>query len=332
MRFDWRAFCLEHNVLFVTSGPNTARGHISVKCPWCGQADPSQHMGLSLDRNNPAWGCFRNAAHRGRNPRRLVQRILSISFNEACRIVEVQREVTDVDGLERSIRALSAAVAERRTEVCPAWPAEFKPILGRTFGIEFRLYLERRGFSGTDVPVVCERYGLHYALTGDFAWRLIFPIHDADGRLLGWTGRDIRPKAWLRYRSSSPLPQRVLYNMHHAARSLGETLVVVEGPVDAIKVDFFGASLGIAAVATLGTALPRERRAALATFARRFRRVALFFDDDTLPEVTSLVPELSELVGNSVELWRPGLKDPGEMSAEQLNQLLTTYLNRGSLW
>lgn len=330
VRFDWRAFCTEHNVPFVTSGPNTARGHVSIRCPFCGDGDPSQHMGLSLDRNDPAWGCFRNSAHRGRNPRRLVQRLLGISFAEAWRKVEQQQGATaDSAELERSTQALIALAdrQEHRAENCPPWPTEFKPVIpGRGYAGQFITYLEReRGFIG-HAGEVSERYGLHYALTGDYAWRLIFPIHEADGRLLGWTGRDIRPKAWLRYRSSAPLPQRALYNAHLAARSEGDTLVVVEGPVDAIKVDYFGAPFGVAAVATLGTALPAERRAALASFCRRFERVALLFDEETLTEVLGLVPELAEASGRDVLLWRPGAKDPGAMGEDAIREFLGHHL------
>lgn len=331
IKFDWRAFCAQHSIAFVTSGPNTSRGNISVRCPWCGEADRSGHMGLSLDRNDPVWGCFRNAKHRGRNPRRLVQRLLCVSFDEAWRIVGAQAQTADDGELSASIKRLQEGPegggATRSTPPALAYPPDFKPVLGRAYGKQFLAYLEKqRGFSSDCLGEVCERYGLHYALSGDFAWRLIFPIHDADGRLLGWTGRDIRPSAWLRYRTTDALPNRVLYNAHLAARSDAETLVIVEGPVDAVKVDYFGASLGVAAVATLGTSLPRERRAALATLCRRFKRAALLFDEGTLPEVTSLAPELSETSGVDVALWRPGVKDPGDMSSTQVVKFLYDHL------
>lgn len=335
MRFDWQRFCIAHNVPFVTSGPNTARGHISIKCPYCGESDHSQHMGLSLDRNDAAWGCFRNSKHRGRNPRRLIQRLLNVSFEEAVQIAKEQATTSDEGELDRAMDRLRA---DPRREAAPAFkealfPRDFKPLIpGRGYTAKFLSYLEDphpkgRGFGEHSGPV-CERYGVHYALSGDMAWRLIFPIHDSDGRLLGWTGRDIRPNAWLRYKTTEALPNRVLYNAHLAARSEGDTLVIVEGPVDAVKVDYFGAALGCTAVATLGTALPRERKAALASAARRFDRVALLFDEGTLSEVLSLAPELSEASGREVELWRPGHKDPGAMSQAQIVEFLHNHLNK----
>ena len=331
MRFDWQAFCVQHNVPFVTSGPNTARGHVSVKCPWCGPADHSEHLGLSLDVVDPAWGCFRSSAHRGRNPRRLVQKLLGISFNEAQRLVDEQQLPTaDAGELAAAMERLQggpAVVSARPESAGMLLPAEFKPVLGRAYGKQFLTYLERvRGFPAEMLGEVCERYGLHYCLTGDFAWRLIFPILEEDGRLAGWTGRDIRPGAWLRYRTTEQLPNRVVFNSHHAVREERETLVIVEGPVDVIKADFFGKFFGLSAVATLGTALPGERRAALAMLAQRFKRVALLFDEGTLGEVVSLAPEIAEASGRRVELWRPGIKDPGAMSAEQLHEFLANNL------
>lgn len=332
IRFDWHAFCATYNVAFVTSGPNTARGHISIRCPYCGEADRSQHMGLSLDPADPVWGCFRNSAHRGRNPRRLVQKLLGLSFDEAQRLVGTQAPPTDDGSMEAAIQRLGAVEEEREEpDAALAFPAEFKAVVpGRGYADRFIAYLEGRGFLGA-AGEVCDRYGLHYALTGDFAWRLIFPIHDVDGRPIGWTGRDIRPSAWLRYRTSTPLPNRVLYNAHLAVRNTGGMLVVVEGPVDALKVDYYGRALGVTSVATLGTALPRERRAALASLAQRFKRTALLFDDDTLSEATGLVAEVSETMGGEVELWRSGAKDPGGMPPEEIKGFLNSRINREGL-
>ncbi len=74
-RFDWLSFIKAHKIPYVTSGPNTAKNHISIKCCWCGNDDPSEHLGLSLNENAPAWGCLRNQKHRGQNVMFLVQKL-----------------------------------------------------------------------------------------------------------------------------------------------------------------------------------------------------------------------------------------------------------------
>lgn len=329
MRFDWQGFCSKNRVQFVTHGPNTARGHISIHCPYCGNADTSQHMGLSLEQRRPFWGCFRNARHRGGNPRRLVQKLLGCSYAEAVAIVK-GTQAADSGELDRMLLALAAPARQAPQAANDAHrtlPGGCKPIVPlQGYAGRFLSYLEApapigRGF-GIDAERVCSIYGLNYCLVGDQEWRVVFPIRNHLGDLVGWTGRDIRPAATLRYLSCSDLPHRAVFNIDRACRSEADTLVIVEGPVDAIKIDHFGAELGVAAVGTLGTALPPERVSVLANLARRFDRVALLFDEDTLPEVLSLAPMLGELASRDVWLWRPGLKDPGTMTGQQVQEFL----------
>lgn len=332
MRFDWTAFCLKNQVAFVTRGPNTGRNRISIKCPYCGAADKSQHMGLSLDVKWPHWGCLRNSSHRGNNPRRLVQKLLGITYEEALRLVRGTQTADDVE-LSNALDALraDAAAPEQASQASERpLPSECRSIAdamtsprlpGKTYARKFLDYVADRGF-GLDAYNVCVQYDLHYALTGDQEWRVVFPIHDVDGNVTGWTGREIRDAATLRYRSCDNLPHTAVYNIDLAARSEADTLVIVEGPIDTAKMDYYGAEHGVTAVGTLGTALPSERVSILARLARRFDRVALLFDEGTLPEVLSLAPALEELSGNQVYLWRPGLKDPGAMTQAQIGEFI----------
>lgn len=339
--FDWRSFCSQYSVHFVTSGPNTARGHISVNCPFCGKSDPSQHMGLSLSKREPVWGCLRNSGHRGRNPRRLVQKLLGCTFEEAQRIVDVQQSASNEGDLEASIARLQESAeleqeAPARIRKALAWPKEFREVVPsvNSYSKKFLAYVQSRGFSEEDAVEVCGRYLLHYSLTGDQAWRLIFPIFNfassylhGEQELAGWTGRDIRDGAWLRYRTSVDLPNEVVYNSHLAFNSMNRTLVIVEGPVDAVKMDYYGAKQGVSAVATLGTALPAERKAALAMLIPKFNRVFCLFDEETLAVATELVGELSEIARQEVKLWQPPAgKDAGAMSPVHIEEYLRSHL------
>jgi DNA primase len=96
-----------------------------------------------------------------------------------------------------------------------------------------------------------------------FRGRLMFPIHDARGRVVGFGGRalgDVEPKYL-----NSPEGQvfhkgRLLYNLHRAAPAARRSgrLLVVEGYMDVVGL----AGAGIAeAVAPLGTALTDEQMA-----------------------------------------------------------------------
>ena len=203
MKFDWQRFCTEHQIHFVTSGPNTGRGRISVKCPWCGESDPSEHMGLSVAIENPVWGCLRNPEHRGANPRRLVQRLLRCSFNQAVSIVEAQNRIVPDDFDTFLLSQKPRQEAAKVTFEIPR-PKEFRDFEKLSkYTMRFLEYVgEDKGF-GKDAITVCKTYELYYALTGDFAWRIIVPVYDLDKKVRNWVGRAIHPDASLRYRTNA---------------------------------------------------------------------------------------------------------------------------------
>jgi hypothetical protein len=64
---DWRQLLTDNRVPFIERGPNVKRGEINIRCPFCGSADPSYHMGLNLDSG--WWSCWRNKdQHSGKSP------------------------------------------------------------------------------------------------------------------------------------------------------------------------------------------------------------------------------------------------------------------------
>src|SRR3974377_930695 len=84
MRFNWVRLLNAHHVPFVTRGPNTGRDHISVKCPWCGAADPSEHLGISL--RGKGYRCLRDPRHAGRSRARLIHALLHCPSEYALRL------------------------------------------------------------------------------------------------------------------------------------------------------------------------------------------------------------------------------------------------------
>lgn len=100
-----------------------------------------------------------------------------------------------------------------------------------------------------------------------FRQRIMIPIHDHRGRVIGFGGRAISPKADAKYINSAEGPHfdkgRTLFNLHRAAPAarsgqsgMGRRLIIVEGYFDVIALD----QVGIAeAVAPMGTALTPEQ-------------------------------------------------------------------------
>jgi len=104
--------------------------------------------------------------------------------------------------------------------------------------------------------------------------RLVIPIHNADGELVAYCGRSV-DRTLPRYRVPSALAKsEILFNMHRAASGGDNSVIVVEGFFDCMKVHQAGIP---AVVGLMGSALYEPQRQAL---LGRFSRVVLFLDGD----------------------------------------------------
>ena len=292
-------------------GPNVARGHINIKCPFCGEADPSEHMGIRLE--DGAWGCFRDPTHRGRYPVKLIYTLKGCSYAEAKQIWEEGAPV-----LGFSVEELEQKLSDVATDVEPPepiqWPKEIRRFDG-TRGIQGRFlrYLDTRGFP----TAVAKRYGLRYALVGEHKHRLIFPLK-LDGKLYGWTGRALG-RSMVRYRThpEGDGVRHLIWNQDKARRG-GSILVICEGPFDALKVDYYGRKHGVRAIALLGVSVPLERVLLLKSLVPRFRRIVLLMDAEAVSQALKIEAALSAVIPNLERVDLPqGIHDPGAMSPVQ---------------
>lgn len=253
-------------------------------CPFHNEKTPSFYV----NEDKGFYHCFGCGAH-GDAIRFLVEQ-------EGLGFMDAVRQLASEAGLEMPRQTPRTPEAEKRAGLhgLLAAAAEFfTRQLESTRGADARAYLGRRGVS----PALAAEFGLGFApdarhalsqtlrdafpasndamlrdagLTGvtdsgdsydRFRARLMFPIHDSRGRVVGFGGRalgDIEPK----YLNSAEGPVfakgRLLYNLHRAApaaRKSGQ-LLVVEGYMDVIGLARAGM---INAVAPLGTALTEEQ-------------------------------------------------------------------------
>ncbi len=165
-----------------------------------------------------------------------------------------------------------------------------------------------------------------------FRGRVMFPIIDLSGEVIGFGGRIIgegEPK----YLNTSETPvfekRRVLYNLQHARNDIREGgAVVVEGYMDVVSLANCGFD---SAVATLGTALTEDHVRILRRFSDN---ITLVFDGDAAGRQAmhrAVEPFLAgDLMPRVVIL--PQGKDPDDVardSIEHWNQLLD---NAQNLW
>ena len=116
-------------------------------------------------------------------------------------------------------------------------------------------------------------------ISARFRGRLLFPIHDLRGRVVGFSGR-ILGEGEPKYLNSpeSPIFHKgaMLYNLHHAKQAIRkeEAALLVEGQFDVLRLMLAGVDH---VVAPLGTALTPDQAALLRRFAPT---VTLLYDSD----------------------------------------------------
>jgi hypothetical protein len=341
MSFNWPSFLGHHGIHYVTRGPNTGRGRISVKCPWCGESDPSEHLGISLQGTH--WGCLRNSRHRGTSRSYLIAALLRCSHEEAQRLAgEESASPPPTDEDFAAIIAVNLGLEDYHTPPKPlTYPSEFKPLVRKGLGLPFWEYIADRGFSDSQVRWLAEQYNLHYATKGEFRYRLIIPIFSERGKLLSWTGRSIANDN-IRYKTLSLTPQPgytgplaldtsfnlllglpLLWRVQNAS-----VLVICEGPFDALKISALGYERGVYGTCLFGLNVSEPQAWLLEDLKARFDKIVLLIDPDAELMQLRLLDQLSRL-RVSVGRLPPGIKDPGDLSAGEASNLFQDWLSKG---
>lgn len=325
--FDWERLLKEQHVPYVESGPNVKRGEYAIQCPFCGSADPSKHMGISPETG--WWSCWRNRAqHSGKSPLRLIMKLLGVPYAKAREIAGLDASYIDPEGFD----AVAARVMGRdKTVVNPTADRRFLAFdpgfveiepRGRTRRV-FEYLFHTRGFDlDADVDKLCLDYQLK-AGTGRWADRIILPYF-MDGKLVTWTGRAIA-ESTVRYRDLSIdesllAPKETLYN-HDAMLTPGKALVVVEGPFDVLKLDFYGKQFGVRAVGLSTNSIKEEQAFLLQSAAGNFPRVIIMLDTKSrlgIVDSMRMKQDLYFIDNLTIEPVPFGAGDAGELHPEQV--------------
>lgn len=255
----------QYRVHYVTTGKNVARGHINVKCPWCGDEDPSEHMGIQLSTMH--WGCWRDSEHRGKALHRLIAKLLRIPNAKAKELVYGTKnvaEATDLDAIASGEMFATKDSEEPSKCIVCKFPEEARVLSPHSrSGERFHDYLRTNYKVETPQDFAVE-FGLRYAVSGRYRNRIIIPS-EVNGKLVGWTARSIYRDAELRYMESSPEFDQVssrfkdhLFNYDYARSAIkgrSMVMVVTEGPMDALKLSYYGYGEGVVGVCGNGVAL-----------------------------------------------------------------------------
>jgi hypothetical protein len=306
---NWIEFLEAYDVEYVTRGPNTKKGEISITCPFCGDGDPSQHMGVAPTKE--LWGCMRNSGHRGRAPEILVKAILSCSLAQAKLIVE-QYSRADPNNLDEAIKVLEGNVSELPSDY-ETYP-QTSPITNSRLTSRFYRYLIHRHFE--DPSRLTGLYGVQLCLKGRFKDRIIIPLFQNE-EILAWTGRALgKPKNAPRYLSSKRVKETVFNE--DELRNGGEILVIAEGPFDALKLDYYGRPYGIRATCLFGITPTISQYSILNSMKHRWRKVFIVFDPGAIEQEWEVSNWLGVAQPLFVEYEKYSAEDLGDMTKDQI--------------
>lgn len=216
---------LERNILLIGALENvlgkskpTARGNISVHCPFCHHRKPKLEIKVidSPDGSNP-WQCW-VCGTKGRTISSLV-RHLNLTRTEAQEILQYVRKGEEQEEGPKEVLRL---------------PDEFEPLelapKSSVYANRVRKYLYGRGL--TDIDFI--RYGIGYCMSGQYEGHVIIPSYNENNTLNYFVARNINPNAYRSY--TNPVARKDEIICFENLINWNEPIILCEGPFDAMAV------------------------------------------------------------------------------------------------
>jgi DNA primase len=150
--------------------------------------------------------------------------------------------------------------------------------------------------------------------TPPFGRRIVAPLHDSHGQLVGHIGRAIADHVEPRYLFQRGVRRsEILFNLHRVKQTKAESVIVVEGIFDALAVYQLGFPN---VVATLGCEVTENQRALLSGF----RKLLVLFDDDDAGTIAAA--KLEEEFGLAAMRLQLPKADPASIKGVLLERLI----------
>jgi len=319
VRIDYTRIFEAHGIDY--SAKQHSAGNIGVNCPFCAQTsdpDPSHHLGINIDTG--AWNCWRNAAHRGGKPHRLLKALCGMSYAETDRLLGVRAAPTsEFDAMFGNGNDPFATPpdAPMRSSLSPEAAADYNCFARITSSLAapHRDYLRRRGVC----DAVMQEFGLLAGITGNWAARVIFPVRAPDsGCAETWTARAIgnaTPKYLALGRAHGANIKHLVYNAERLQRG-AETAVVTEGPMDAVVLQQLAPNTAV--TCTFGLSVTDEQIALIKATA--IPRIVFLFDSTAYGNAEACAARAGgEAVDYETLFGMPG--DPGMLTPTNIPAL-----------
>ena len=278
-------------------------------CPFHDDHDPS----MSVSQEKQIFKCFVCGA--GGNVFNFVKDFEQVPYPQAIlKVAQLANIIIEEQYLER--QSSEDVKHKHLFDVLSEYVRYAHYILNTTDGQMAREYLQKRGLDESIIDkfelgynldteqatrfLLAKGHSLEHCVKANitrtneygnkdvFAKRIVFPIHNPEGRPIAFTARSLDPNESSKYINSTEtdlyVKGQVLYNYHRALRSikLKRELIVVEGVMDVIALDRVGIEN---VVATLGTACTKEQ---IRLMQNASHNVTICYDSDEAGQSASL--------------------------------------------
>jgi len=286
------------------------RNYLRGCCPLPTHRSARSQQSFGVDIAKNVWACHSASCCRARGGQVGGNVLDLVAALEGCSIREAALRLQARCGRGRKEQLVSKG---------RAGSSSGEPLAPLPFSLRlcWHPYLQQRGVQ----PATAARFGVgYYGGSGFLHDRILFPIHDGEGRRVAYAGRSLDDSE-PRYLFPPGFPKsQVVFNLH---RAVGETMrqasgaIVVEGFFDCLRVHQSGYRN---VVALMGTSLSEAQEKLL---LERFRELVLMLDGDEAGRRAS--QQLAARLGSKVSLSIvavPRGRQPDQMWSEEIEQLL----------
>ena len=197
------------------------------------------------------------------------------------------------------------------------FPEEFKDIKTQGIYAKFYTYLLERGIQE---PL---KWGFKVCLLGEWKDRIIIPI-TFNNQLVTWLGRSIHdiPKKYLNLNNEKSVVsiKKTVYN-YDTIKYGGKILFITEGVFDCLNLTQY-LPPNYYSTCLFSKIMMNEQASLLTQLSQKFRCLYILLDNDAYQQALQIQQELSFLNNIKVLTLPDNVKDPGELTFQQVNNLI----------
>jgi DNA primase len=290
-------------------GHNQLRG----PCPLPTHGSERSRQSFSVDTAKKVWACHSTSCREVRQGRVGGNVLDLVALLEGCTIRDAALRLQDRGfGGRVGIDVCGQQLASEGSSGNSS--PDRLPELTFSLRLCWHPYLNQRAVH----PSTAAWFGIgYYDGSGFLRHRIVFPIHDGEGRLVAYAGRSIDGSEPRYLFPPSFRKSQVVYDLHRAAGGSAGCAIVVEGFFDCLRVHQAGYRN---VVALMGVSLSEVQEQLL---LERFQHLVLMLDGDEAGRRAS--QQLASRLGRRVSLSIAGVpsgQQPDQLSSEEIGRIL----------